>query len=324
MSTEPDRFYTNNLVVVPELLGQSHVFTFEQREIIISLPSEDWFEEDGLIVSTRLQVGSRRTVNQQILDVYVLDADVLVSIPGTTPIPEEALTRPVKAFDLFTEQRQQQLNELADENSKIARRAFDLWIRTLRWKADDSRIGLPELHGPETEWTTYLRDKKTLKEVWGATTVIRIPGRVVITTDTWNKASASLSSGQPVPIYWDLLYDAIGQLERGDLQRTIVDAAVATETYMRTKVHEGLPTDLDASLKDYIDRAPVRRVADKFFLERLNEQQSKTYRTIKKDLISLFEDRNTILHSGQKYGLTEQYCCKLIESVRKLVSLVSD
>jgi hypothetical protein len=100
-----------------------------------------------------------------------------------------------------------------------------------------------------------------------------------------------------------------------------VDTALAAETYMRTIVHEGLPPDLDAPIRKYIDRAQISRVSSQFFPARLDSEQKKQYSTLKSDLNNLARDRNKIMHSGRTEGLTAQYCQRLINSVHDLLKL---
>jgi len=307
-------------------LGQSHVFTFDEREIKISLPGADKLpDEPGgddaqgqrlSFTGCRLQDGQR-----QISEVHVHNVDVTVSIPDNIAIPKESLTRPAKAPELFSEQQQRHLNKLLSEYGDISRRAFDLWIRTLRWKADDWQIGLSEIYGAETGWATYLRVKDTQNAVWIGDQILVVPAEKAVTPTIWDESSAALCSGQPPPIFYDLLYDAMAHLDRGDLQRTVLDAAISAETYMRIIVRQGLPQGLDDPLQTYINAANVRQVVDKFFPARLNAQEKRRYKTIASALHQMFDDRNDIAHSGYKEGLTAQYCQKLIESVRALLLL---
>jgi hypothetical protein len=257
----------------------------------------------------------------QPLEVNIHDVDVVVSIPGRTSVSEEARTKVVTQKSI-SEQQQKHLEKLVSEYGNVARRAFDLWIRTLRWKADDSRIGLPEVIGVETGWGTEIREKDTPNRIWaGGKSLIIYVGKTV-TVEVWNEVSAALNAGESPPIYYDFLYDAMAHLERGDFQRTVVDAAVAAETYMRTIVQEGLPIDLDASLQEYINEANIRQVVEKFFPERLDMEQRKTFKkTLKSKLHQLFDDRNDIMHLGQKEGLTKQHCRRIIKSVSDLLSL---
>ena len=72
---------------------------------------------------------------------------------------------------------------------------------------------------------------------------------------------------------------------------------------------------------DQGDRAQISRVSSQFFPAQLDTEQKKLYSTLKKDLNNLIEDRNTIMHSGQKKGLTPEYCQRLVNSVRTLLGL---
>jgi hypothetical protein len=323
-----NRFHTRNLAVALELLGQSHVFALGEHEVGICLPSADRLPKDYTpgthVIGDRLSIsGWQRTQDggYQPLEVHVDDVDVVIGIPGKYTIPEGALSRPAIAYELFSEQQRKYLDKLTMDYGNIARRAFDLWIRTVWWKADAYRIGLPEVIDVETGWSTYLHEKETQKDVWASGHIFTVYAAKVVTDEQWDEISEALNSGEQPPIYWDLLYDAMGHLERGDLQRAIVDAAVAAETYMKTKVHEGLPPDLDDPLRKYIDSAQIWRVRDKFFPARLEAEQRKQYSTLKPVLNQLFDDRNDIMHTGQKEGLTEQHCRKIIDSVRDLLSL---
>jgi hypothetical protein len=143
-------------------LGQSHEFTLEGRDIAISLPTAeslpDYDTPGGYVRGKRLSLSTwQRAQDGQLqpIDVIVHDADVMVSIPGRTSIPEEARTTSSITHEFFSEQQEKHLDRLAVDYGNLAHRAFDLWIRTLRWKADDYRIGQSELSGVETTgWRT--------------------------------------------------------------------------------------------------------------------------------------------------------------------------
>src|SRR5215208_1506838 len=128
-------------------------------------------------------------------------------------------------------------------------------------------------------------------------------------------------SGCRPPIYYDLLFSAWADLEHGNIQRAIVDAAVAAETYMKTIVHEGLPSGLDEPVRNYIDRAQISRVHSRFFPARLNAAQRERYSALKPVLTQLFDERNDIMHSGRKEGVTADCCKTLVRSVSELISL---
>lgn len=99
--TSWNRFHTRNLAVAPELLGQSHLFTFNEHRVSISLPSAEWLPDNepqptGTFVGKRVGVSSWHTAQdgrQKVSEVLVDNVDVAVSIPGRTTIPQKALRR---------------------------------------------------------------------------------------------------------------------------------------------------------------------------------------------------------------------------------------
>jgi hypothetical protein len=317
------RFDTPHVTIAPELLGRSHVFSFEGHEIDIRLPTAESlpeYDEPGrYVVGDRLSLNTWKAGTFLWVDVH--NVDVVVNIPDRTPMPEEARTTPI-THEYFSEEEEKRLDELATRYGDLAYRAFDLWIRTLRWKADDYRMGTPELSGvKETGSRTEIREKDSPNRFWaGGQEIILFVGKPV-TVEVWNKVSVALDARESPPIFYDLLYSAMARLERGDLRLTIIDAAVAAETYMKTTIDGSLPPSLDAKVRKYISRARMPTVLDDFFPACLDAEQSERYSSLKPDLRNLFKDRNEIMHSGQKEGLTETYCQKIINSVHELVSL---
>jgi hypothetical protein len=300
----------------------------KEHEIAISLPTAKSLPEydtpGGYITGEdeRLSLSSWDLKAGTFDWVIVHDANVVVSIPGRTSIPEEARTTPIP-HDFFSEEQRKLLDSLASEYSDLAYRAFDLWIRTLRWKADDYRIGMPELSGVRTTGSrTEIREKDTLNRFWASGLHLTVFAGKPVTVEVWNKVSEALNAGESPPIFYDLLYSAMTRLELGDLRLTIIDAAVAAETFMRAAVQAGLSAGLDASLEEYSEDTTIRPVINRFFPECLDTEQKVTYKkTIKRSLHKLFTDRNCIMHQGQREGLTESHCQKLIRNVRDLVSL---
>jgi hypothetical protein len=322
------RVDTPNLEVVPELLGQPHVFTFEGHDISVSLPSADrvaGLSEHGIETFSDDRVVVRGWRNQngwpELLAIGVYDVDVIISIPGTTLVPEEARTTAI-THKLYSEEQKAHLDKLVSDYGNVASRASDLWIRTLRWKTGNYRIGLPDVRETETlVERTEIREKDTLNRFWNSALSINAYMPAPVKVEVWDKVGAALSAGESPPIYYDLLFSAWADLERGDLQRTIVDAAVAAETYIRTIVYDGLPPDLDDPVREYVERANISQVRVKFFPARLNAQQKKRYRTLKPKLEQLFTHRNHLMHKGRKQGLTADHCKTLVKSVSELISL---
>jgi hypothetical protein len=177
------RFDTPNLIVAPELLGRSHVFTLEGHDISILLPSADRVAElsergietfgDGWV---HIKSWRKRDGLPELLAIGVYSIDVVIRIP----LPEEARTRHI-IHDVYSEQQKNHLDNLASEYSNLASNAFDLWIRTLRWKEGNYSIGLLDTGGTMTpEGRTEIREKDTPHRFWAGALSIHatIFGRV--------------------------------------------------------------------------------------------------------------------------------------------------
>lgn len=317
-----NRLRTRNLVVEPDLLGLSHEFEFEKHKAKIELPSIDCLSEDKAH-GQRLSIGSRLLVDgrETPLEYYVHMVDVSILLPNELTLPTEILTRPPNAFDLFSENQRKGLDKQAERFGEIAEKVFDLWIRTLRWKCQNSAIGRPEIYGFGTGWSTYLVDESSKKRIWASPHVLTVRGYKRVTVQSWIAVGDALQKGLSPPIFWDLLFDGEEYLKMGDLQRAVVDLAVACESFMRTQVIQQLPASLNNALRDYIDQANVRQVVNHFFPEVLTAEEKKHLKRFDSVLQRLFDARNTILHSGYKEDLTLDDCERFLDVTRKLVSI---
>jgi len=317
-----NRFITRNLVVVPELVGKTNEFQFEKSQVRIELPTEDKLTESRDDDSA-LEISSYKMKNGRKIPVAIAvrSVDVLVHINERVSLPEEALNHRPNPIDLLSEEQQKLLDKLATTHGDVASRAFDLWINTLRWKSSNGAIGRPEVHGSESGWTTYLLNKATKQRFWAAPHSLTLTIYEPITLSEWHEVEKSLQLGQKPPVYIDLMFDGIEQFKLGDLQRSVVDLAVACESYMRARVMQNLPSGLTDVVLKYIDEAPIRRVLDNLFKETLSDKQNRRLQSIRSTLHQLFNARNDILHSGHKEDLTSADCKKYIEATKKLIAI---
>jgi hypothetical protein len=117
------------------------------------------------------------------------------------------------------------------------------------------------------------------------------------------------------------MFDGIEQFKLGELQRSVVDLAVACEAFMRARVMQNLPDGLTKAASKYIDEANIRQVLEHLFKDTLSEEQMRRLKSTKSRLHRLFDARNTILHSGYKEDLTSADCKKYIEATKKLIAI---
>ena len=146
-----DRFKTPNLRVDPGLLGAAHSFTHQGKSIKIALPTASEATNADRVKLDHL-------LGRDPADYLIHSVDVSVSIPGTQTFPSAVLERPPNARDIVALDEQQRLELLSKCAGQIALEAFDLWIRCIRWKTGLGQFGRAAVVGPETGWTTRLRD----------------------------------------------------------------------------------------------------------------------------------------------------------------------
>jgi hypothetical protein len=316
------RFLTRDLIVSPELLGLACEFQFEKGQIRIEIPTADNLtdSEDN---DSALKIFSYKVKNGRKIPVAIAVrfVDVLVCLNRKVNLPKEVLTRHPNPIALLSREQQKLLDELTTAHYDVASRAFDLWVKTLRWKSGKGAIGRPEVHGFESGWSTYLLDNTTKWRFWATPLTLSVILHKPVTLSEWNEAEKALQLGQKSPVYIDLMFDGIEQFKLGDLQRSVVDLAVACESYMRARVMQNLPGGLTNAVLNYIDEAPIQRVLDKFFAETLSDEQNRRLESIRSTLHQLFDARNDILHSGRKEDLSSADCKKYIEATKKLIAI---
>jgi hypothetical protein len=317
-----NRFVPRNLSIHPDLVGAVNHFPFEENEITIKLPSQRHMPTEPNRVEL-LTFNHYRELNgkKTPIELWVNGVDVEVSIAKEISLPRETLNMPPNAIEIIPKPQQEHLNHLAAAYGSIAERAFELWIRTLRWKCDNSAIGRPEISGCESGWSTYLIARPQDKRVWIASPVFEVRGAKMVTPEMWAEVEYSLKQGCIPPVYIDLMMDAAEHIKLDDLQRATVDMAIACETFLRMLVAKSLPSSLQSSVATYIDDANIRQVLEKFVPETLNEADRKELDKIKSTLHTLFDTRNNLVHKGQVSGLTKGLCEAFLETTKKLVKL---
>jgi hypothetical protein len=136
---------------------------------------------------------------------------------------------------------------------------------------------------------------------------------MAVTLAEWNEAERVLGNDIRSLVFYDLMFDAMEHFRLGDLQRSVVDVAVACESFMRVKVKPYLP--------DVTDETNIRQVLNHFFPKILSADETRLLESIRYILHQLFTVRNSILHSGNKAALTSNECQKYLEATEKLISI---
>jgi hypothetical protein len=117
------------------------------------------------------------------------------------------------------------------------------------------------------------------------------------------------------------MFDAVEHMKLGDFQRATVDMAVACEAYLRMLVSSSLPSDLNNSVREYLDEANIRRVLTKLVPEILSDQERQQLKHIQGRLHKLFDVRNDIVHIGPTQGLDSRDCQQFLEATKTLIGI---
>ncbi len=317
-----NRFITRNFVILPELLGKVLRFTFENHTIKVILPGINHVDR-GNEFDPIISVGARRTSDNKPLEFHVNKVDVEVIKPIRIKVPSEALNRNANAYDLFSQKEQEGLNRIADSYKVIAEKSFEYWMRILRWKCDDSRIGSPEIHDYNSGWSTYLYDLDAIKKIWIEPVVFYVRGNRKVGIQQWSEIEDAVQRNLEPPTYVEFKHSAEQNIKIGDLNRAIVDLAISCETYLRSAVLDSLPSGLEPSIVNYVESANINQFISKFFPNILDEDQKKIYQKIKSGLSRLFAHRNKIMHKGITDRLTYDTCQKHLQTTSQLIAIQS-
>jgi len=317
-----NRFVPRNLSIHPDLVGAEHVFGFEETEIKIILPSIKHLPTEPNQKGPLSFNGWREQNGKKSPIQYTVNSvDIEVEAKEKILLPCEVLDVSPCAHEIISKEQQEYLNHLVAVYGSTAERAFDLWIKTLRWKCNNSVIGRPEISGCESGWPTYLVAKPQDKRVWIAPQVIVARGLKMVTVEMWADVENSLKHGCTSPVYIDLMMDANEHIKLADLQRATVDIAIACETFLRMILARALPSNLQPAVVTYIDDANIRQVIEKFIPEVLNDTERKNFNRIKSKLHILFDIRNKIVHKADMSDLTKNVCGSFIEIANKLFEI---
>jgi len=219
-----NRFIIRNLTVETDLVGLFHEFQFDEKRVRIQLPSAKYLPgEDG--EGEKLSCNSWRLVDgKQVPTKYwVHEVDVTILIPNRITIPEEVLSRQPNAYDIYSQAEQDRLDEIANQYGGLAEKAFDIWIRVLRWKCNNSAIGRPAIHGSRSGWSTYLIHENISQSVWASNDTMVAKGSKPMTSLEWQAVETAMQANNMPPIYFELMFDSIEHIKNEDLQRAVVD-----------------------------------------------------------------------------------------------------
>ena len=305
------------LEIAPSLVGSSHRWPFDNKEAEIRLPQKpEW--RDGILGNDKISCGSFRRYGTR-LQPLVFDihsVDLMILLPGKRVIPNETLGR--VSDEGFTKRQRSSLDRLCEDVASMSDKAFEYWLRVLRWVTMNSKIGQPSVIDNQSGWSTHLLDETSGQPFYASGQTYLVPAQYPISKREWRRAQELLHCAEEPPIWVDFLFEAEHRLDNGDLHGGILSLAIGCESLLKKlfSLHARRPTN--EKFLQLIDHTPTRAIIAAW--EDLGFK-TKAWKNAfdKKALNALYEERNRIVHRGRVKGLRATECIRYAAAVRKLV-----
>jgi hypothetical protein len=316
------QFKCDNFSVVPALMGQSHEFEIDGKRAKITLPNVNDLRDDDEDNSKVVCQSWFLIDEKQVPAAYVIRRiDVRIELSEVPNIHPDMLVLPVNQRELITEAEQETLNNLCNIYFDFAVTAYEYWLATLRWKTGVYMIGRTITADNASGWSPRLRTIKSDKEVWANSISINIEWKHETTEAEWIAAKESLQRGEEVPAHIVLLQASQEYHKRRDYRRSLIDIAIACEVYLRFRVLASLPAHTLQPVLSAVEAMNISQYVTKFFPELLSEQGKVEYKPINKELTSLFDARNKIMHMNNNERSNSAQCLRFIELAQRLFQL---
>jgi hypothetical protein len=292
------RFDMHGLEVAPSLAGAEHRFEFRGRTVSFRLPKrpkvKDWQKKNASITCSSYRVRSTRKVPVR-YSIHGIDA--LLRTRKKRSIRQDAFER--VDVSLFSRRQRTSLDKICASQFQILTDAFDYWLEVLRWKSGLRMIGQYRVNRQRSAWGPYLADSDTGRLFYASTRLISVGRPATLSVRHWKLAEKALLALRNVPVWQQYLSEAEQKLQTGDSRGAVLDAAIAVETSVRQLIATAVLRVPNASAEGLLNALPISRILDKwtqlgFSSRRWREQD------LQKDLKSLFEMRNAIMHRGKR------------------------
>lgn len=298
------------LSIDAELAGSVIDFNIDSFSVSIKLPEAppEKSRANADIVVTRYRTAPYTPLELSVkrLNVYVSQNEAFQLIPS-----QLLLLAPAVAKSQFPKECRE-LDEIAHNFNAIGRKAYDLWLRMLRWKTADWRIGRGSMQ--QDSGGVALMTENGNNPIWRSTARIIRPDSTTVTSSQWIEVSRCLNEHVSVPLPVDLYFDARKFEHAGDTRRATLDAAIAIESYIRDLLSTALPAEIGPEVRAALDEVNIRKVFSKILPELgrpLDENQ-------KKGLNKIFDLRNTLAHTGS-IEISKIDCNKALNTAQQVL-----
>ena len=288
-------------MVAPELVGASHEFLFEGRNVTVSLSSRYYFESGDQPDKSVETIA--RCVNWRGNECFKISASVIFVTVELLPSDGINVDEEMIRSDKNLKKRFWECNpdarylEAGEIVSRIASHAFDYWCCVARWKTCFSYVGLPNERHDQHPGLRYVASIDPLEHVAVFNGPMVLNSLPAVGAVSWNGIRVALTQAEQPPIWIDLFHDAVRRKEIGDIRGAFIGAAVSAESYLRHKLIQAvsfLPEDETPNRRriEFWNMTDVLKKLNKVGTTRALGLNSNQFATLK----SSFNIRNSLLH----------------------------
>jgi hypothetical protein len=316
------RFALDRLHISPDLVGTVHQFVFEGKAVTVRLPS---LESEKVPVDRRIALVRWQTKGNVPLEYQVNSLDLKVDIEESIQIPAAMLQLSPNQSALLQPEQSKRLDELVSSTGELAGRAFDYWLRTLRWKSKVGYIGEPRVQYPgHNGGDAVLKEQISGNRLW--LEPVRILGQMstVVSLTEWNATQQALSENNAAPIWFDYLFDSQMRINNNDLIGGILSLAIALEVNVRNIFsHDLRRLAVQPVLLEIFDQTNLRALLNR--IKRLQHWDDHWRDAVDLDSFNkVMNYRDRVMHSADTENLDAKELRKLGVAVTKFAYFTSD
>jgi hypothetical protein len=282
------RFATPNLSIVAALESGGHEFLFNGASVRVKLPPAVRAGDDD---DARMQV-VQWADDETPMIFGVLDVDVEVDQQNTPDL--------LKLADSPGPPRNDE--PMIAELETFAGRAFVHWMRIVRWRTKNWRIGRRRL--PRSTWGCALYEHRTTRRLASRATPNPVTSGRHATLEEWADIQTTLGAQVPAPFYYDLYFDGLEHLDAEDVNKAVLDFANACEVVLKALIARRLPEQHFNAARDYFMSAQPDVLVDGVGPSLLDPCVQGVLRTHRPMLNQLFAARSRIQQSDETVATT--------------------
>ena len=293
------------IIVGVELIGRRHTFKYGGRRIDLRLPSE-YSGRLGADFNDKLGDRARgvRYRKNDCIEVSVREIDVAAQIFDSDKIVlnEAMVTSAANPNHLFgIANVDGEFRAEARKISGIVTQAFEYWCRVARWKSGHWHIGLPVAEHDAHPGFRHIAAVDPHVHICAFNDTVNVYRWPAVSLESWNNIQKAVDAEAMPPIWIDFFFSAKRKAFSGELIESLVDCAIAAETFVRNNLVDslGAVADQEPEIRRLIERWHISDVLGKFKKIKALKRASLS-KTELGQLQNTFKLRNLILHRGKR------------------------